>query len=74
MKLKIIIKGILKSTDIQHAVFNQREIFLKMVSVTTRITDVKFESYRYVSNIAIGSAITDIAKGNTLEEAKMITE
>ena len=38
-----------------------------------RITDIKFKSYGCASNIATGSIITEMAKGETIEEAKKIT-
>lgn len=38
-----------------------------------RITDIKFKSYGCASNIATGSIITEMAKGETIEEAKEIT-
>ena len=48
-------------------------IYLKVDEKSHRITDVKFESYGCASNIATGSIITEMVKGKTLEEAKLIT-
>ena len=48
-------------------------VYLKVDPEGLRITDVKFESYGCASNIATGSIITEMAKGQTLEEAKKIT-
>ncbi len=48
-------------------------VYIKVEPETTRISDVKFESYGCASNIATGSIITDLAKGKTLDEAKKIT-
>ena len=48
-------------------------IYLKVDEKSYRITDVKFESYGCASNIATGSIITEMVKGKTLEEAKLIT-
>jgi NifU-like protein involved in Fe-S cluster formation len=48
-------------------------IYLKVDEKSHRITDVKFESYGCASNIATGSIITEMVKGKTLEEAKLIS-
>lgn len=48
-------------------------IYLKVDEKSYRITDVKFESYGCASNIATGSIITEMVKGKTLEEAKLIS-
>ena len=48
-------------------------IYLKVDKKSHRITDVKFESYGCASNIATGSIITEMVKGKTLEEAKLIS-
>jgi len=48
-------------------------VYLKVDPEALRITDVKFESYGCASNIATGSIITELAKGQTLEEAKEIS-
>jgi NifU-like protein involved in Fe-S cluster formation/metal-sulfur cluster biosynthetic enzyme len=46
---------------------------IKVDEKTKRIQDIKFESYGCASNIATGSIITELAKGKTLEEAKIIS-
>jgi len=48
-------------------------VYLKIDPDSSRIDDIKFESYGCASNIATGSIITELAKGKTLEEAKKIT-
>ncbi len=48
-------------------------VYLRVDEETKEIRDIKFESYGCASNIATGSIITDLAKGKTLEEAKMIS-
>ncbi len=48
-------------------------VYLKVDPQTHVINDIKFESYGCASNIATGSIITDLAKGKTLDEAKMIS-
>jgi nitrogen fixation protein NifU and related proteins len=48
-------------------------LYITVDEDTKKITDIKFESYGCASNIATGSIITELAKGKTLDEAKMIT-
>ena len=48
-------------------------VYLKVDEENQRIQDIKFESYGCASNIATGSIITELAKGQTLEEAKEIS-
>ena len=48
-------------------------VYLQVDDETQQITDIKFESYGCASHIATGSIITDLARGKTLEEAKLIT-
>ena len=47
-------------------------LYLQIEEKSTKIEDIKFESYGCASNIATGSIITDLAKGKTIEEAKKI--
>jgi nitrogen fixation NifU-like protein len=47
-------------------------LYLQIEEKSTKIKDIKFESYGCASNIATGSIITDLAKGKTIEEAKKI--
>jgi NifU-like protein involved in Fe-S cluster formation/metal-sulfur cluster biosynthetic enzyme len=49
------------------------KLYLKVDEASKTITDVKFESYGCASNIATGSIITDLAKGKTIYDAKLIT-
>jgi nitrogen fixation protein NifU and related proteins len=49
------------------------KLYLKVDEASKTINDIKFESYGCASNIATGSIITDLAKGRTLDEAKLIT-
>ncbi len=48
-------------------------VYINVDPETSKIADIKFESYGCASNIATGSIITEMAKGKTLEEAKKIT-
>jgi len=48
-------------------------VYLKVDEKEHRITDIKFESYGCASNIATGSIITELAKGKTIDEAKLIS-
>ncbi len=48
-------------------------VYLKVDPESSRIDDIKFESYGCASNIATGSIITEMAKGKTLEEARDIS-
>jgi NifU-like protein involved in Fe-S cluster formation len=49
------------------------KLTIKVDEKTRKITDIKFKSYGCASNIATGSIITEMAKGQTIEEAKKIT-
>lgn len=48
-------------------------IYLKIDKGTRKITDVKFLSYGCAANIATTSLMTEMVKGETLEEAKKLT-
>ncbi len=48
-------------------------VYISVDPDTSKLTDIKFESYGCASNIATGSIITELAKGKTLDEAKKIT-
>lgn len=48
-------------------------LFINVDDESKEITDIKFKSYGCASNIATGSIITEMAKGQTVEEAKEIT-
>lgn len=48
-------------------------VYIKVDKESKIITDIKFQSYGCASNIATGSIITELAKGKTLEDAKMIS-
>jgi nitrogen fixation NifU-like protein len=60
-----VIEGNLKCGD-------QIQMQLKVNPKTKIIEDIKFKSFGCASNIATASAITEIAKGKTLEEAEKI--
>lgn len=62
-----------KSVEGSPACGDMVAVYLKVNPEDHRITDIKFESYGCASNIATGSIITELAKGKTLEEAKMVT-
>lgn len=47
-------------------------VYIKVDLGKKTIDDIKYESYDCASNIATGSIITELAKGKTLDEAKMI--
>jgi len=48
-------------------------IFLKIDEQTKRIEDIKFLSYGCAANIATTSMMTEMVKGETIEEAKNLT-
>ncbi len=48
-------------------------LFINVDDESKEITDIKFKSYGCASNIATGPIITEMAKGQTVEEAKEIT-
>jgi len=62
-----------KSVEGSPACGDMVAVYLKVDADSSRISDIKFESYGCASNIATGSIITELAKGKTLEEAKAIT-
>jgi NifU-like protein involved in Fe-S cluster formation len=62
-----------KSVEGSPACGDMVAVYLKVDPGSQRITDIKFESYGCASNIATGSIITELAKGKTLEEAKIIS-
>ncbi len=49
------------------------KLFLKLDPTRTRIADIKFQTFGCASAIASASALTELAKGRTLEEAARIT-
>jgi NifU-like protein involved in Fe-S cluster formation len=49
------------------------KLYLKIDPQTTKIDDIKFESYGCAANIATSSVMTELVKGKTLEEAKKVT-
>ncbi|NMC77362.1 MAG: DUF59 domain-containing protein [Candidatus Methanofastidiosa archaeon] len=62
-----------KATEGSPACGDMVSVYIKVDSETKTIQDIKFESYGCASNIATSSIITDMAKGKTLDEAKLIT-
>ena len=50
------------------------KVYLKIDPQSKVIKDIKFETYGCAAAIATSSALTVIAKGKTLEEAKKITK
>ena len=62
-----------KATEGSPACGDMVSVYIKVDPETKTIQDIKFESYGCASNIATGSIITDMAKGKTLDEAKLIT-
>jgi len=60
-----VIEGNIKCGD-------QIQMQLKVNPETKVIEDIKFKSFGCASNIATASAITEMAKGETIEQAKNI--
>ncbi len=52
---------------------DQMKMYLKIDSKTQTITDIKWKTYGCASAIASTSALSEIAKGKTLNEALRIT-
>jgi nitrogen fixation protein NifU and related proteins len=50
------------------------KVYLKIDPKTQIIEDIKFETYGCAAAIATSSALTVIAKGKTIDEAKKITK
>lgn len=50
------------------------KVYLKIDPKTQIIKDIKFETYGCAAAIATSSALTVIAKGKTIEQAKKITK
>jgi len=61
------------ATEGSPACGDQVTMYLKIEPKNHTIEDISFLSYGCASNIATASIITDLAKGKTLHEAKMIT-
>lgn len=61
-----------KSTEGSMACGDMVSMFLKIDPKTLVIKDIKFKSFGCASNIATCSALTELAKGKTLEQAKNI--
>lgn len=62
-----------KATEGSPACGDMVSVYLKVDKDTKVIKDISFESYGCASNIATGSIVTEMAKGQTLDEAKKIT-
>ncbi len=62
-----------KATEGSPACGDMVSLYLNVDPKTLIISDIKFESYGCASNIATGSIITELAKGQTIDEAKKIT-
>ena len=60
-----VIEGNLRCGD-------QIQMQIKVNPETNVIEDIKFKSFGCASNIATASAVTELAKGKTIEEAKKI--
>lgn len=52
---------------------DQMKMFIKVDQKTDRITDIRWKTYGCASAIASTSALSEIAKGKTLDEALQIT-
>lgn len=52
---------------------DQMKIFLKIDPKTDKITDIRWKTYGCASAIASTSALSELAKGKTLDEALNIT-
>ncbi len=61
-----------KSTEGSLACGDMVTMYLKIDPKTLKIKDIKFKSYGCASNIATCSALTVLAKGKTLEQAKKL--
>jgi len=59
-----------KSTEGSMACGDMVSMYLKVDEKTLVIKDIKFKSFGCASNIATCSALTELAKGKTLEQAK----
>jgi len=49
------------------------KLYLKINPQTSKVDDIKFESYGCAANIATSSVMTELVKGKSLEEAKKVT-
>jgi NifU-like protein involved in Fe-S cluster formation/metal-sulfur cluster biosynthetic enzyme len=61
-----------KSTEGSLACGDMVSMYLNIDKDSHEITDIKFKSFGCASNIATCSALTEIAKGKTIEEAKKL--
>ncbi len=61
-----------KSTEGSLACGDMVTMYLKIDGKSHKITDIKFKSFGCASNIATCSALTEIARGKTIEEAKKL--
>ncbi len=61
------------ATEGSPACGDQVSVYLKIDPESHKIEDISFLSYGCASNIATGSIITEMAKGKSLEEAKLIS-
>ena len=61
------------ATEGSPACGDQVSVYLKIDPESLKIADISFLSYGCASNIATGSIITEMAKGKSLEEAKLIS-
>jgi nitrogen fixation NifU-like protein len=62
-----------KSTEGSMACGDMVSMFLKINEKSHKIMDIKFKSFGCASNIATCSALTELVKGKTIEDAKKIT-